>query len=65
MKRYSILTVVIASIFWLPQLSLAAQLNNNQENKNMSTQISAGENQITFKSQGTKLSGLLFTPRRI
>ena len=62
MKRYSILTVVIASILWLPQLSLAAKLNNNQENKNMSTQISVGKNQITFKSQGVKLSGLLYTP---
>ena len=63
MKLHSILTLVMASMFLLPQLSLAAKLNSNQENKNMSTQISAGKNQVTFKSQGVELSGLLYTPK--
>lgn len=42
-------------------VNLSAQNNNPLKNKTMNT-MHSGKNQITFKSQGVNLSGLLFTP---
>ena len=62
MKRSSVVTVIIASLFCLPILSTASELTTTQENKKMESTFKDGKNLVTFKSQGVSLSGLLYTP---
>ena len=52
MKKFSILTLIV--------LILSPVIINAQENKTII--FKAGINKVTFKSQGVKLAGLLFTP---
>lgn len=61
MKRYALLTTIVASLLCSP-LSYAAEQTTSQENMKMESTVQSGKNLITFKSQGVNLSGLLFTP---
>lgn len=42
-------------------MTLSAQINHHLNNNTMNN-LKAGKNEVTFKSQGVKLAGLLFTP---
>ncbi len=62
MKRSSIVTIIIASLFCLPVMASATELTLTKENKKMESTVEKGKNSVNFRSQGINLSGILFTP---
>ena len=55
--------LTVAALFLLPGIALSLNSSTNKKEGKISIPtINSGKNEVTFKSQGVKLAGLLFTP---
>ncbi len=57
----TILMLTVAALFLLPGIAISMDSSANNEETKMEN-FKSGKNEVTFKSQGVKLAGLLFTP---